>query len=483
MTPSEKRHFSLTYSGSDLKDSNVYLRLFKCLEKMQDYDEKKMISSVWPKSKTLQVHVYKNYLYKLILKNLRQYHELDKIEIQLRNQLNEAEILSTKGLYKQALKWLERSEKTALQFELFLFLVDIYHLRNEIEYASGLSERTFNDLVTEKKKRNKWILTLANEDHQKSILGIIAFQLRQKGSSLDKNDFELIEKLIEESKFSNSKNAESFGSKLSVLKIQGSYFNIKNNQEKAHEIHEEIIKLMEKFPLQIQRKPEQYLYALNNAVISALHLKRFNVAQFYIKKIYQIQKKYASQADVSWQVKCFSLLSQLETEYVYSSNDFTQFSSIEKAIEEQLKQFKDFIHPVFVSILSFNLANLNFKNENYIKCKKWIGKFNLEHTKSLRNDVLKSVSILELMMAYQNKEDMYFDSISLRIKRKNKNEGKGIELLLIDFLKKFDKLNSNHEKNQLKKYFASQLTEKINQEESKYLIENIDLLNWVEQLK
>lgn len=105
LSKSEKRYFSMHYAGE-----KVYQRLFDLIEKQEHYDENALVD----KLNLGQIHVYKNYLYRLILKSLRSFHAERSEGMILFNHLQNFEILYEKGLLKQAKKTLMKCKAMAL---------------------------------------------------------------------------------------------------------------------------------------------------------------------------------------------------------------------------------------------------------------------------------------------------------------------------------------------------------------------------------
>src|SRR5690349_13059370 len=102
MSKSEKRHFKLfaSFHAGDKK----YLRLFDAMDKLKEYDEKKLKQSFEGERFLKQFSVAKNYLYKLVMKSLGMFQRGKTRSSELRDLLDQVEVLYKKGLYEQATK-------------------------------------------------------------------------------------------------------------------------------------------------------------------------------------------------------------------------------------------------------------------------------------------------------------------------------------------------------------------------------------------
>src|SRR5690606_11358971 len=104
LTKAEKRDFRLYVQRLQSNEDTLYVRLFDILDKMEEYDEDQVLARMEDLSKERFVNV-KRHLYTQILKSLRLIFE--NIEsIKVREQIDFAHILYSKGLYLQSFKLL-----------------------------------------------------------------------------------------------------------------------------------------------------------------------------------------------------------------------------------------------------------------------------------------------------------------------------------------------------------------------------------------
>ncbi len=115
LTTSEKRQFKLYVNRLGINVDAKFLLLFSEMDKMKEYDESIIIEKKI--STKQQLSNLKAHLYKQILVSLRMNPSHQNYRIQLREQLDFANILYQKGLYKQALKILDKTKQTALELD------------------------------------------------------------------------------------------------------------------------------------------------------------------------------------------------------------------------------------------------------------------------------------------------------------------------------------------------------------------------------
>lgn len=137
LTQTEKRYFKLF---AQLQTSNKdcdYVLLFNAIEKQKVFNETKIKAHFKGTSIEKRYASLKKYLYELILKCLTNYHIESKDSIKVRRMLDSAEILIAKGLYHQAKRRLDKTEKIAEDAGMLFLLHDIKRLKLETEISAG----------------------------------------------------------------------------------------------------------------------------------------------------------------------------------------------------------------------------------------------------------------------------------------------------------------------------------------------------------
>jgi hypothetical protein len=130
---SEKRNFKLYVNRNPSNDDAKFMQLFEVLDKMKIYEEvvfqKKMPLTI----KRDQVSNLKAHLYRQLLTSLRLIHQHDTIDMQIREQLDFAELLYNRGLFLQSLKILERVKYIAEENNQSVLHLEILEFEKKIE--------------------------------------------------------------------------------------------------------------------------------------------------------------------------------------------------------------------------------------------------------------------------------------------------------------------------------------------------------------
>ena len=147
LSASEKRQFSLYAGRLGGNSERKFEHLFKILSKQKNYDETEILAKTSITKQ--QLSNVKAHLYKQVLTSLRLHTSQQSIPLQLREQFDFAYILYRKGLYKQALKLLDKTKTTAIAYEEKIIAFEVLDLEKIIEsqYITRSSENRADHLV------------------------------------------------------------------------------------------------------------------------------------------------------------------------------------------------------------------------------------------------------------------------------------------------------------------------------------------------
>ncbi len=101
LSKGEKAYFRKNLPASSDGDKG-YLKIFEVLDGMKEYDEELLLKKLKIKKEGTAFAVAKNYLQKNILKSLQQFHAEKTVNATIYSHLEQAEILTQKGLHQPA---------------------------------------------------------------------------------------------------------------------------------------------------------------------------------------------------------------------------------------------------------------------------------------------------------------------------------------------------------------------------------------------
>src|SRR5690606_11931358 len=111
LTKSEKRFFKIS-SNLQSGDKN-YIKLFDAIDAQEEYNEDALKKQFASETFIKHLPSEKNYLYKLILRSLRQYYSENTVGAQLADFIQSIEILYLKALYPECSKMVKKAKKIA----------------------------------------------------------------------------------------------------------------------------------------------------------------------------------------------------------------------------------------------------------------------------------------------------------------------------------------------------------------------------------
>ena len=132
MTKADKRNFKLYAKRVQGDESLKFIQLFDVLDKMSVLDESKLTERLDNIKKT-QLSNLKRHLYSQILISLRMISIGRMKSIEIREHVDFAHVLYSKGLYLQSLKLLQRAKKMSEKEELDILTLEIIEFQKVIE--------------------------------------------------------------------------------------------------------------------------------------------------------------------------------------------------------------------------------------------------------------------------------------------------------------------------------------------------------------
>ena len=139
---SEKRYFKINAGKQVGFKDNKYLLLFDELDNVEAENDHLLTSALSANGFSgSYLAADKNYLYRLLLRTLNDFHYGKTLNISIKEKLISIEILFNKGLYKQCYKAIMQTEKLAIDCQNFQLMIDLLHWKKRCAgYSAGLNE-------------------------------------------------------------------------------------------------------------------------------------------------------------------------------------------------------------------------------------------------------------------------------------------------------------------------------------------------------
>lgn len=207
-----------------------YIHLFDAIAAQQQYDEAAIKKKFAGQKFIKQLSVAKTYLYKTVIKALRNFYEEADVQAQLKNMLLELAVLMDKGIYSQARKVIAKGLALSAQFEMFndrseFLTAELYLLMNN--YGQGLKGRSVDMVMEEHRRLNLQIQNLAAYEHlyqKQHRLNKAVYQLR------DKKDLEQYALIFSDPSLASPAQALSARAMYSFHFIRALHFSVTDNR-------------------------------------------------------------------------------------------------------------------------------------------------------------------------------------------------------------------------------------------------------------
>ena len=132
LSKSEKRYFKRFCTIYSKEKQNNYLLLFNAIVEQKEYDEQQIKSQFRNEKFVKQLNVLKVYLYRLIIKSLRQFYTSSDKDMILKDLVTHSLILLKKGLYDESYRMINSAKETARFEKNHFALAEILSLEKKL---------------------------------------------------------------------------------------------------------------------------------------------------------------------------------------------------------------------------------------------------------------------------------------------------------------------------------------------------------------
>ena len=478
LSKSEKRQFKLYAGRLGGNSEKNFMALFTILDKMDEFDEKTILQKT--NIKKQQLSNSKAHLYKQILVSLKLNPSHRNIKMQIREQLDFATILYSKGLHKQSLKILDKAKNTAVQYNENNLAFEIVEFEKIIE--SQFITRSMNtrasDLIIQSKKLSRRTVILS----KLSNLSLQLYStLLNKGYVKTDKDYDEIKEYFKLNIPEYNISDLGFKERLFLYKAYLWYSLITQDFVLSYRYAQKWVDLFYDNPKMKKNNPVFYLKGINYLLESLFliqHVSKFKSTLFYFEE----------------EINQHNFLLNENTEslaflYLYSNkiNLFFLEGNFNKGIElipevlDEIESYKNRVDAHHIMVFYYKFASLYFGAEQYENSIYYLEKIINNKDSKMREDLACFSRILNLVAHYDAGLDQDLDvliksSYKFLIKM---NELQLVQRKFITFLRSLGDIYPH----ELKKSFI-QLHKELkvfeNHPYEKRAFIYLDLISWLE---
>lgn len=487
LTPSEKRYFKIFASRHTQKGKNNYMRVFELMEKQAQYDEPALIAGLADPKLKKQLPVIKNYLHKLILKSLRNYHGAQSVDFRLKEMLMNVEILLRKDLVKQCLKVLGKAKKIALEYEKYEYLLEIgaYNISLAVKVGTGNLDKLdqlMEDIFAETHQYFEQYRNI--QAYKKQAMHLLVLNRREKQVRSEATKA-LYNRIIESPLMADLGKARSV--KAASYHHMGHfiYHFALGNYGESFRIAEAMVQLQEDNPRIIEERPENYVNSLQNLVMVSTLCQPLDVTRGLIDRMKNFADRFP-QVDFGKAThrKMPMYAYNLELHLLVEAGDFDVAAALTPDITAMLEKnnIRYNVNEGYVLLdLYFKMARIHLQTGDYDTAIHFVNRILNEQEINSEYEVYLNARILQVVILFEAGEfrQLEYALISLyRYLRKRKKLFR-FEKALIRFIQKSTGVPSGTSLHPHFLHLRNELNQIMEDPDETIALEHFDFLNWL----
>ena len=399
MSMNEKRYFKIFINKNIFGSQNKYLLLFNLLHgnnTITEDDLKKTVKEQDYSDKNISYDI--NYLNKIILRSLNEFHHDKTISLKLQNHIKSVEILFYKGLYDECLKIIRKAKKLSLKNENEILMLELLNWEKK---CMGYSKGFYGAMSVNEKidsyfnyiKENREITDLYYHSYfLKNNVGKISYEKIIQ-------DFESI---IENPIFKRDGfELHSVQSRIFYFLTIANYYNVVQQKENETINLENTIEVFDLNPFYKEENPLDYISVYTRIIDIykksddiTFHNKIDALRSF--ENILDFQKNVANEL-------IFFHTHHSELEFLIFNNNFEEATKIMQLVIKTLKENKYNIEPYYFIGLYYQFACIQLINNNLSQSLKYVNLILNEFKLDERPKSFIKTEILNMIIHYELK--------------------------------------------------------------------------------
>ncbi|MDF2436082.1 MAG: hypothetical protein K0Q95_458 [Bacteroidota bacterium] len=431
LSKGEKRYFTM-FSSFQSGDKD-YLKLFETVDKLGDYDEEKIKKALKGEEFLKRLPSVKNYLYSQILKSLRLNYIGSTIDSELKEMIEEVNILYEKRLFKQCQRILDKAKTLAESNEQTLSLIELNLLEEKVLIEVLNLDKFEKSLNTTLDEELRLLDKQRNTAQYRNLYNRIVLLNKKIKEARTAEELQQFNEIIEHPLMRSFENAKTFDAKNYFYLIHLNYSHAKGDNQAGLKIAQKQLELLESFPQRLAEKPKMYIAALNNVLLGQIHVHQYDKFDETLQKLRAIPLKSAN-----IEVNRFVSSHIFEMVMYLDSGEFSKSVPVRESILKGLEKYKDKINTIEEITLLYNVFYSYFGTGEFSKALGIINKLLNEYQKELRYDIQSAVRILNLILHYElgNNSLLEYNAVSAyRFLYKSKRLYK-LENIVLNYIRK-----------------------------------------------
>lgn len=479
LSKSEKRNFRLFARRNTTKGDLKFLTLFDAIDKAKDTDDASLLQKL-KSVKRIQLSNLKANLYRQILASLRQYHLQQNEDIVIREQLDFARVLYNKGLYKQALKLLDKAKNQALQHQLETLALEILEFEKHIEsqYITRSFESTAEYLTEQSNSLTKRIsLTNKLSDLALNFYGLYL----KMGHIRGEKDYRYIKLFKDTHLVVEDESQLSFLERLYYYQSHVWYYFILQDFVMCYRYAQKWVDLFEEQPkLKIEQRTS-YLKGIHNLLNVLFYLSHYDKL---CEVLEQLEKEFRASGMHETSNTEMLLFLYYYTALInkhFMEGSFQEATEIVPKLEEEIVYFSEKLDPQRTLVFYYKIGCIYFGNGQFKEAITYLQKVIDYKDVHISESIHCFARILSLIAHYEAGLDEKLESqikSTYHFLKKMRNL-QAVQLEIIQFMRKMHTLTPENVKSQFIQ-LKDRLAKHENDPYEKRPFMYLDIISWLE---
>jgi len=398
LTPAEKRNFRLFANRNNSKSDKLFVSLFDVLDKSKKHDDETILAKI-PALKPVQLSNVKANLYKQLLSSLRNVERKNQVDIAVRENLDYAKILYSKGLYSASLTLLDKTKKQAKENGLHSAALLALEFEKYIEsqYVTGSMYPKAKQITDETSQ----LMERLDVTNKLSNLSISMYALYlQYGHVKRGEDFDHVHDYFKNNLPEVKIYELDFYQKLYLYQSYVWYNFMIQDFPNNYRYAQKWVDLFQEYPEKIKTDSSLYIKGLHN-VLSALFMNNsFNrfMQNFELLKSFKQKVNKALTKNEEGQLALYQSIHTIHHTFMTGQYDegVVEMPAIEELIEHNIYEWD--LHKILV--IRYKIACIYFGANHLDKAIRLLNKIIFYNYTEIREDIQLYARILSLVAHY-----------------------------------------------------------------------------------
>lgn len=402
LTKAEKRNFKLYTNRFESSGDTKFIQLFDVLDKLPDYDDDLIIKRLNGVEKN-NLSNLKRHLYKQILISLRLIYIQKNIDIEIREQLDFARILYSKGMYMQALKILERIKQTAIEHHQDILHLEILEFQKHIEARhitrSRRVEGKMEGLLEESAHRSS--VTLSTSLLFNFNIEVHGYYI-ENGHARNEKDVAAAKEFYQKHypQLPERENT-TFFERVNLFQAQMWYSYILLDFPACREYALQWVNLFAEYPQMKEKDPDLYMRALYYTLVFLYFTRDHDRHVQYLREFEAFETSIQEQLNTNSSMIAFVYLYLSKLNHYLLTGDYEGGIALIKEILNAIPQYEKYTDVHRVLLFHYKFAYLYFGVSQFSKALDFLNQVILLKHGYLREDLHHNARLLHLICHYE----------------------------------------------------------------------------------